>query len=144
MDGVAGLVVGGPARLDLRLEGALLGDLRLELGARGGLALLAGGLLAPRFVAADQPMHLLLALALALEFAKALGDFRLPLEAFDLVAQLAPDVLDPIEVLAGIGQPAAGLAPALLVLRDAGRLLQENPQFLGPRLDDAGDHALPD
>src|SRR5690606_13843430 len=144
MDRIARLVVRGAAGFDLGLERALLGDLLLERGPRGGLALAAGGLFAPGFLAADQPVHLLLALALVLELAKTLRDLGLALEALDLVAQLAADVLDPAEVLARVGEPVAGLAPALLVLGDPGRLLEEDPQLLGPGLDDPRDHALAD
>src|SRR5690606_11446345 len=130
MDRVASFVVGGAPRFDLGLERPLFGDLLLERGARDGLALLAGGLLAAGFVATDQPVHLLLAFALGLEFAKALGDLGLALEALDLVAQFPADVLDAVEVLTGIREPVAGLAPAFLVLGDPCRFLEEDPQFL--------------
>src|SRR5690606_14023786 len=114
VDRVARLVVGGAAGLDLGFQGPLLGDLRLQRGTRDRLALLAGGLLPAGLVTAHQPEHLLLALALGLEFAKALGHLGLALEALDLVAEFAPDVLDPLEVLAGIGEPVAGLATPFL------------------------------
>ena len=59
---------------------------------------------------------------------------------FDLFAQ----ILQPLEVLARVVDAVLGLAPPLLVLRDAGRLLEKRAQLLGLRLDEAGDHALLD
>ena len=48
------------------------------------------------------------------------------------------------EILARVGEPALGFPAALLVLRYAGRLLEEDAQLLGLRLDDARDHPLLD
>jgi hypothetical protein len=68
----------------------------------------------------------------------------LAFQLLDLVAQLVADVLDAGDVLAGVGEAVLGLAAALLVLGDAGRLLEEEAQLLGLGLDDARDHALLD
>src|SRR5690606_3959272 len=143
MDRIAGLVVGGAPGLDLGLQRPLFGDLLLERGPRGRLALAARGLVAASLLAAHEPVHPLLALTLGLELAEALGNFGLALEPLDLVAELAADVLHAVEVLAGVGEPVARLAPALLVLRHARGFLEEDAQLLGPGLDDPGDHALP-
>jgi hypothetical protein len=96
------------------------------------------------FAPARQPQELLLLVVLRLQRAVLLRDLRLLLELDDLAVELAQDVFDAGQVVARVGQPVLGLAPALLVLGDAGRLLQEDPQLLGTRLDDPGDHALPD
>ena len=55
-----------------------------------------------------------------------------------------PDVLDARQILARVGEAAFGLLAALLVLRDARGLLEEDAQLLGLGLDDARDHPLLD
>jgi hypothetical protein len=59
---------------------------------------------------------------------------------FDLVTQ----VVETLEVLPRMANAGLRLAPALLVPGNAGGLFEEHPQLLGPRLDEAGDHALLD
>src|SRR5690606_17379578 len=58
----------------------------------------------------------------------------------DLLAQVG----QALEVLARVLDPVLGLAAALLVLGDAGGLLQVHAQVLRARLDDLADHALLD
>src|SRR5262249_57665022 len=79
-----------------------------------------------------------------LEVVVTAGDVGLLLQPLDLRTQLLPDIAHPGEVLAGVGEAVLGLAPALLVLGYARRLLEEHAQLLGPRLDDARDHPLLD
>jgi hypothetical protein len=69
---------------------------------------------------------------------------RLRLQVADLAFQLVADVIDAGDVLARILQAVLGFAPPFLVLGDAGRLFEEEAQFLGLGLDDARDHALAD
>ena len=71
-------------------------------------------------------------------------DLGLAAELLELRLELAPDVVDAREVLARVGEAVLGLAPPLLVLGDARRLLEEDAQLLGLRLDHARDHALLD
>ena len=71
-------------------------------------------------------------------------DLRLRVELLELLAELDADVLDAREILARVGEPPFGLLAPLLVLGDAGGLLEEHAQLLGLRLDDARDHPLLD
>ena len=93
---------------------------------------------------AQQPQHLLLLVVRRLHVAIARRDLGLLLEPLDLAVEFAQDVFDPRQVVARVRQPVLGLAAALLVLGDAGGLFEEQAQLLGPRLDDARDHALAD
>src|ERR1700731_2092880 len=101
-------------------------------------------LLGFRLRLAQQPKPMLLFLALALQTLISLGDHRLRFQFFELTAEFPDNVLDPREVLAGILQAALGFPPPLLVFRDTCGFLEEYPQILGLRLDDAGDHPLTD
>ena len=64
--------------------------------------------------------------------------------AFQIRIQLAQDIFDPRQVFTRVRKTALGLASALLVFRNAGRLFEKNAQLLGPGFDDAADHALTD
>ena len=68
----------------------------------------------------------------------------LPLQMPDLLFDLVAQILQTLEILAGVGDAALGLLAALLVTRDAGRLLDEGAHVIGLRLDDTRDHALLD
>jgi hypothetical protein len=59
-----------------------------------------------------------------------------------LLGDLLAQIVKPVQIFAGVADPGLGLAAALLVLGDAGGLLQKEPQILGPRLDEARDHTL--
>ncbi len=72
------------------------------------------------------------------------GHLGLALELLEVVVELAQDVVDAQQVVARVLQPVLGLAAAFLVLGHARGLFQEQAQFLGARLDDAGDGALAD
>ncbi len=69
---------------------------------------------------------------------------RLALQVADLLLDLVAQVLQALEVLARLGDPALGLAAALLVARYARGLLDERAHLFRTRLDDARDHALLD
>src|SRR5262249_47900909 len=97
-----------------------------------------------RLVAPQEPEQILLLRAVGRKLVVAPRDLGLLPEPFDRRAELLADVAHAREVLAGVGEPVLGLAPALLVLRDPGGLLEEHAQLLGPRLDDSRDHALLD
>ena len=71
-------------------------------------------------------------------------DLGLRFELRELRAELDPDVLDPREILARVGDPAFGLLASLLVFRDAGGLFEEDAQLLRLRLDHTRNHALLD
>ncbi|KDB51367.1 hypothetical protein X805_30560 [Sphaerotilus natans subsp. natans DSM 6575] len=141
---VVGFVVRLAQRLQRRLGVAQLGQPRLQRvgGRQHRLAhplLLAGGV-----AVLQEPELVQLERAGLLQVAEALRHLRLRLELAEIGIELAQDVLDPGQVLAGILQAALGLAAALLVLGDARSLLQEQAQLLGAALDDAADRALAD
>ena len=92
----------------------------------------------------EPPEEVLLVRGLALEGFVLAGDLGLAGELLDLRLELAADVVDPRQVLARVGEAVLGLAAPLLVLGDAGRLFQEDPQLLGLGLDHPRDHSLLD
>src|SRR6267143_977420 len=128
----------------LLAPGAQLGVLCLELVGGFGhferlpLALRRG--VAP----ARMPKQVLLELQFRVVFLVARRHRGLRLELLQLRGKLDADVGDAREIVARVGEAVLGLAAAFLVLRDAGRLLEEHAQLLGLRLDDARDHPLLD
>ena len=68
----------------------------------------------------------------------------LALQVAQLLLDFLAHVVQALEVFLGVRDAILGLAAALLVLGDAGRLFDEAAQLFGPRLDDARDHALLD
>ena len=141
---IAGAVVRGANILELALGRAQFRQMAFERGrprldVPDDLVTLGVGL-AP----SQQPQHLLLLVVRRLHVAIPRRNFGLLLEPLDLAIEFTQDVFDPRQVVARIAKPVLRLAPALLVLRDASRLLEEDPQLLGPCLDDARDHALAD
>src|SRR5690606_1438622 len=66
------------------------------------------------------------------------------LQLFELPAELAQNILDPGEILAGVLETVGGFTPAFLVARHVGRFFQEDTQLFRARLEDARDHALAD
>jgi hypothetical protein len=141
---VAGAVVRLADRLQLGLDVPQRGQLRVE--RRLGLAhrLRRPGLLAGGVAVFQEPQLVLAARRLVLQRPILLRDLGLAFELAEVGVELTQDVLDPGQVLARVLEPVLGLAPALLVFRDTGRLLEEQPQLLGAALDDAADRALPD
>ena len=78
------------------------------------------------------------------QFPVALGRPRLPLEMLQLPLQLAAHVRKSLQVLAGSGDTRRGFLAPLAILRNAGGLLDVDPQLFRPGLDQAADHALLD
>jgi hypothetical protein len=142
--GGRGLRVRVARRLDLRLarpHGGKRLFLRRYTAFECRSPLAGGGLQDPQ----PKPQQLPARLALGgLQFAKALRRARLALQGRQTLAQLVPQVVQARHVVAGMPNAAGRLVAALLVLGDAGHLLDVGAQLLGPRLDQAGDHALLD
>ena len=130
--------------LDLALHPALLGDRRLQgiLGSRK-IALVPLGLLIEYAQAHGQQLRRCLPL-LGLVLLVTLCRLCLAVEMANLFVDFVNKVCEPLEVLARVADAVFGLAPALLVLGDAGRLFDVHAHFLGLGLDDARDHALLD
>ncbi len=141
---VAGLEVLGAQRLKPVFGGAQIGLERFE--ARGQIGDLGRMPLAQahRVLLLGVPEHVLRLPEARFEVAVFGRDLRLRVEPRDLRAELAADVLDTRQVLAGVGQPAFGFLAPLLVLRYAGGFLQENAELFGLGLDHARDHPLLD
>src|SRR6476646_9079175 len=144
MERVVRLVVGLPDRFELGLDAAKVGALRFERGDRGDDGLADALLLARRVAMAQEPELVQLGLRVLLHRAVAAGDLGLRLELLEVPGQLTQDVLDAGQVLARVLETALGLAPALLVLRDAGRLLEKEAQLFRLALDDPRDRSLAD
>ena len=141
---VARGVVPGADRLERGLAVAQLGGARLERVDGLGDGLPDARLLARRVAVLQEPELVQLELARCLQRAVPARDLGLLLELVQVAVEFAQDVFDAGEVLARVLQARLGLAAALLVLRDAGGLFEEQPQLLGLALDDARDRALAD
>ncbi|MCW0424364.1 hypothetical protein NB713_002307 [Xanthomonas sacchari] len=139
-----GLLATHAAGLDARLGIALLGDQLLQ--ARLFLAQrLAQALQASVQAAVFQRLPLrILDPPLFLQRLVLLGLARLPLEVLELLADLLAQIAQALQVLAGVADAGLGLLAPLLVLGDAGGLLQVHAQVFRARLDDLADHALLD
>ena len=133
-----------PQLLQFGLDAALCRQLRLHGGLEfADLFFALAAVPVQAAVAQRQQFRPDLAL-LFLEFLVALGRARLALELAELLVDFLEQVVQPVEVLAGVLDAVFGLAAAFLVLGDAGGLLQEHPQLLRLGLDQARDHALLD
>jgi hypothetical protein len=141
---VAGVHVRGALLLERGLDAAHVGDRLLErIGLATGLLLELVQLFAERARVQREQLGMHLAL-LILEFLVALGRARLALGVLQLAVDLLAQVAQALEVLLGVADAVLGLAAPLLVLGDAGRLLEVDAQLLGLGLDQARDHALLD
>ena len=144
MEGVVGFVVRLADRFQPGLGAAQIGAPRLERG-RGRDHRLADALfLARRVAMLQEPELMKLGLRFLLHRPEPPRDLGLLLELVEVAVELAQDVFDPREVLARVLQARLGLAPALLVFRDARRLFEEEAQLLRLALDDPRDRALAD
>ncbi len=138
------LMVAVPQALDARIGAALFGHQRFE-----GDLLITDDLLALAHLLVQglptkcRQLRLELAL-LGLVLLILLRRLRLTMQAFELTLQLFAQVGQARQVLVGATDTILGFAPALLVLGDAGCLLDEVAQILGLGLDQLGDHALLD
>ncbi len=141
---VVGVVVRLADLFELGFGMAQVGALRFERGGRGDDRLADARLLARRVAVAQEPELVQLQLRVVLERAVASRDFGLRFELFEIAVELAQDVVDARQVLACVLEARLGLAPALLVLGDAGSLFEEEAQLLGLALDDPRDRPLAD
>ena len=82
--------------------------------------------------------------ALGLDRGVLFGLFRLPRQMLQLLADFLAQVVEAVQVFAGVADAGFGLLATLLVLGDAGGFFQVHAQVLGPGLDDLADHALLD
>ena len=82
--------------------------------------------------------------ALGLDRLVLLGLARLPLQMLELLADFLAQVVQAVEVLAGVADAGLGFLAPFLVLGDAGGFLQVHAQVFGPRFDDLADHPLLD
>ena len=82
--------------------------------------------------------------ALFLQGLVLLGLLGLALEVLELLADLLAQVVQAVEVFAGVADARFGFLAALLVLGDAGGFLQVDAQVFRAGLDDLADHALLD
>ena len=134
----------GTLRLDRRFGAAQIGERRLHRK----LALAHGRILHLRAaveIAQTQREQLCREAALLLlQHLVAASTSGLTLQVTDLLVDLVTQVLQPLEVLPGVGNAALGLLASLLVPRDPRRLFDEGAHVIGLGLDEAGDHALLD
>ena len=144
IDLVAGGIVGLADGLQVALDPTQVGHPRLEFG-HGFFGLgLDPALVDFTLGALEKPELVLLQRGLRLPQVVLLRDLGLLFQLVEVAVELAQDVFDPGQVLAGVGDPALGLAAALLVLGDPRGFLQEQAQFLRLGFDDAADRALAD
>jgi hypothetical protein len=73
-----------------------------------------------------------------------LGLFGLPRQMLQLLADFLAQVVQAVEIFAGVANAGLGFLAALFVLGDAGGFFQIDAQLLGLGLDDLRDHALLD
>ncbi|WP_449422549.1 hypothetical protein [Rhodanobacter lindaniclasticus] len=120
------LAHGFQLRLDLALAGQLLLDLHLGGGQPGALAVV----LALQTAVFERTQFGFLACLFFLQQLPALGGAGLAVQVFQLLVHLVAHVAHAVEVFAGGLDAAFGFLAALLVLGDAGGLLQVGAQFL--------------
>ena len=103
MQRVAGGVMGAARRFDTSLQVAQTGSLGFKLDPC--LLNIAGQLLAlvARLVALEEPEQVLPARQLAMQFVVLLRHLGLSFQLLDLLTQFVAYVLDPGQVLAGVG-----------------------------------------
>ena len=87
---------------------------------------------------------MLLERAVCLQVVVTQGHFSLLFKLFEVGVQLAQNVVNPGQVLTGVGQTVFGLAPALFVFGDTRGFFEEQAQLFRARFDDAADGALAD
>ena len=97
-----------------------------------------------RFCPFEKPKLVLAQGCITLQMVIALRDLCLLFEFFEVGMELTQNIVDPRQILPGIGKPVFRLPPTLLVFGDASGLFQKQAQLLRPALDDAADRALSD
>ena len=136
------LIHGQPQGLDL---GGLLGDLGGELSDPpfGLVQLIQDALLGGlQLHGLARQQDALGGLDLAVQFLGLPGPGGLSAQGLHLLVELKEDVIQPLQVGAGLVQAALGLAAAQLVAGDAGGLFQQQPAVLGATTEDEIDLSL--
>src|SRR5690606_14910572 len=123
---------------------ALLGDELFEAGFLAGQLLAQPPQLAVEGAELQRLPFGVLDPPLRLDRCVLLGLSGLPRQVLQLLADLLAQVVEAVQVLAGVADAGLGLLAAFLVLGDARGFLQVDAQFLGPGVDDLRDHALLD
>ena len=144
IEGLRGVREGGTPLLDVRLQVPLPG----RVGGKSGFPFAEHLITFGQFQVQGTPAQgLNLRTQEPLFLLEAFVLFRrggLALQMQQLFGDLFAQVVEAIQIFPGVADAGLRLAAALLVLGDARRLLQEEAQILGARLDEAGDHALLD
>src|SRR5690606_30153515 len=138
------LVTAHAPGLELALGLALLGDQLLQAGFLLRQALAQRLQLDVEGAELERLPLRVADLPLGLDRGVLLGLARLAGQVLELLADFLAQVVEAVEILAGVADAVLGLAAPLLVLGDAGRLLEVDPQLLGLGLDHLADHALLD
>ena len=126
----------GPCLLELCLDPALTGQCRVQPAL---LVRDTPGVAACLFVMSAPLKREMLGLELALsrfEFTEFLGQSRLALEVGQPPCKLLAQIVQSIQILERVAHPVFGLTPALLVLGDSRRFLEDVAQIVRIRLDD--------
>ena len=142
IDLVTGGIVGLADRFQIGFNVAQIGDFGFQAIGRLQDAFLQLGLIGQGFGTLQKPKLLLFQADLLLQVFIALGDLGLAFKLFQIGIELAQDVFDTGEVFTRVAQAVFGLAAALFVFGDAGRLFQKQAQLFGLGLNDAADRAL--
>ena len=122
-------------------------QLRLQRFETGGEVRDFGGMLfalSRRILLLGEPQQMLRLLQAGFALAIPGRNLGLRFELRELRGELAPDVLDPRQVIPTVAEAAFRLFAPFPVFGDARRLFEEHAQLLGSGLDHAGDHALLD
>ncbi len=141
-EGVGGFLAAHAAGFDTGFGVALFGDELLQAGffLREGFAEAAE---AGVEVAVLKGLPLgVLDPALFLQALVLFGLAGLALEVFELFADFLAQVVEAVEVLAGVADAGFGFLAAFLVLGDAGGFFEVDAQVFGAGFDDLADHAL--
>ena len=139
---VGGIGEGIAMRLNLGLDRALLRASRLQCHLVLTEHALALADVAVEIAPAQGRELVLQTPLVGLQRAVFLGRGGLALQVLKLFANLLAQVVQTLQVLARVAHTGFGLAPAFLVLGDAGRFFDEQPQLVRLGLDEARDHAL--
>ena len=116
----------------------ILPGLRLLVFGGGGIGI--GQRLAP----AGEVVAVLAVLQFVAQRPIVLGGLGLLVQLFHLPREFALQIGQPLQMLAGVFEPAFGFAAALFVFGNARRLFDIGAQFLRPRFDNPRNHALLD
>ncbi len=130
--------------LAIRLQLPLARDLALQRRLPDPQGLVLGAELPVEGAPAQGPQLRLQPPLVLLEALVLLGGSGLPFQVREVLGDLLAQVIQALQVVAGVTHPVFRLAPPFLVLGDARRLLQKQAQLLRPGLDEPRDDALLD